>query len=330
MAVPVARRPRAFSEGSIGAGSGSRSPSHGRGPRVWPRGGSSCLHLDEELARPVAPESASFGSCGVGGGASSSCLSTALEDSAAGPVLRGHSGGDRRLDPLGSRPPAARKVREDGGVRGAEVTDERSSFAGAAEGFSELVSQVLPDQWASPALGSWDVRGLVGHASRALLTLETYLSTPASGPLLEDPADYFVAVIPDTEDEEERRRRDVAIAERGRSAGEALGDDPGFAVRTLVDRVLDLLEATADDAVLGTPAGAMTLAAYLPTRTFELAVHSLDLARALGVETPASLQRAVATSCVLAGRVASRRRNAAELLLAMTGRGSPGERVSVV
>lgn len=214
--------------------------------------------------------------------------------------------------------------------RAPDGDDGRSCFAAAAEGFARLVSQVPSDRWTESALGSWDVRGLVGHTSRALVTVEAYLSTPASGTVLEDPADYFLAVLPDADDEETRRRRDEAIAERGRRAGEALGDDPASAVRALVEHTVELVGASADDALLATPAGAMTLPAYLATRTFELAVHSLDLARALDLEPPGVLASAVAASCVLAGRVASRRRNAAELLLLVTGRGDLRGRVSVV
>jgi hypothetical protein len=48
----------------------------------------------------------------------------------------------------------------------------------------------------------------------------------------------------------------------------------------------------------------MTLIDYLPTRTFELTVHSLDLARALGIESLAVLGPAVSACCELAGRLA--------------------------
>lgn len=47
-----------------------------------------------------------------------------------------------------------------------------------------------------------------------------------------------------------------------------------------MDRVLSLVDGWSDDAPVAMAAGAMALVDYLPTRTFELAVHSLDLARA--------------------------------------------------
>ena len=64
----------------------------------------------------------------------------------------------------------------------------------------------------------------------------------------------------------------------------------------------------------------MRLRQYLPTRTFELVVHGLDIARAAGLPAPAysaglltaALELAVAAA-VLGGR-------GPELLLALTGR----------
>jgi hypothetical protein len=66
------------------------------------------------------------------------------------------------------------------------------------------------------------------------------------------------------------------------AAGEALGDYPAAAVRSLVDNVLQQLEGKGDP-LIETIAGGMLLSCYLPTRTFELAVHSQDIADATGV-----------------------------------------------
>ncbi len=65
----------------------------------------------------------------------------------------------------------------------------------------------------------------------------------------------------------------------------------------------------------------MRLIDYLPTRTFELTVHTCDLAAALGqvVEVP---EAAAAESLNLLGELAIRAGRAAPLLLAATGRGS--------
>jgi hypothetical protein len=118
--------------------------------------------------------------------------------------------------------------------------------------------------------------------------------------------------------------------ERGRRAGEELGDHPAGAVAELAGRVVALGDACSDDDPVATPAGKMTFAGYLPTRTFELAVHSLDLARALGVPPPGVLGPATAAAGKLAGALAAQHPNAAKLLPLLTGRRSGVEDVSVL
>ena len=209
---------------------------------------------------------------------------------------------------------------EDAHDRDAEAV--RGRYVRAAQAFLELAGQVPDRAWSLPALGEWDVRALTGHTSRALTTVETYLATPATGERVAGPVEYFLAVRGATSPD--------AIAQRGRETGEALGEDPAAAVRGLVQRVTDLVRNTPDDALVATPAGAMTLVDYLPTRTFELAVHTLDLARALGLPPPASLAPAVAASLELAGAIGSRLPAAGELLLLLTGRTGLPDGLSVL
>jgi uncharacterized protein (TIGR03083 family) len=196
----------------------------------------------------------------------------------------------------------------------------RSTFEQAARGFSELVAEVEPDQWSWPALGDWDVRSLVGHTSRALATIAAYVDRPAAGPALDGPVAYYLAALGTDPERASRREIDRAIAERGRQAGAELGADPASAVDALVDRTLAVVEASSDDRPVHTPVGPMTLAAYLPTRTFELTVHGLDLARAVDREPPAVLAEPIQVCCLIAAEVAARRPGAAELLLELTGR----------
>src|SRR5689334_5589665 len=96
----------------------------------------------------------------------------------------------------------------------------REVFLDAGEWFVQLVAEV-GDRWDEPGLGEWDVRALVGHTTRAFLTVETYLDQPASAIEVETPVEYFRAV---------RRFATGAdsaeVAQRGRDAGTALGDDP--------------------------------------------------------------------------------------------------------
>lgn len=68
--------------------------------------------------------------------------------------------------------------------------DSRQAFADAAEWFVGMVD-VVGDRWAAPGLGEWDVRSLVGHTSRSLLTVEAYLARPAPAVEVASLADYF-------------------------------------------------------------------------------------------------------------------------------------------
>jgi uncharacterized protein (TIGR03083 family) len=188
----------------------------------------------------------------------------------------------------------------------------RQAFADAAGWFVTVVRKV-DDRWADPGLGEWDVRALVGHTSRSLLTVEAYLQVPAERVDVESPAAYYVA------------SRAVAsgpgVAQRGRDAGAALGADPAAAVAEIAARVLPLVDSRDGSELLTSVAGGMRLADYLPTRTFELVVHTLDLAAALGLaEEPPPLPARAALGLLAELAVADGL--AGPLLLAATGRTS--------
>ena len=194
----------------------------------------------------------------------------------------------------------------------------RDNYRHAVQVFVELVDRIEAEQWPKPGLGDWTIRDLVGHTSRALLTVEAYLqpartAQPAEHAELPDAVSYFEATAAGLADP-------AAVAARGRQAGATLGDDPPDAVRGIADRVLALLDQAEDDAVVATPAGTMTLAGYLPTRSFELVVHGLDLAAALHVAPPGLLAEPVASCLQLAAALAGRRPDSAQVLLALTGR----------
>jgi len=115
-----------------------------------------------------------------------------------------------------------------------------------------------------------------------------------------------------------------------RQPGTELGDDPAKAVRDLAQRALGLVDACPDETLLATPAGTMMLATYLPTRTFELTVHSLDLTRSLETGLPAASAPAIVVCGELASALAARRPNAASRLLTVTGRNSDPASASVL
>lgn len=199
----------------------------------------------------------------------------------------------------------------------------RDTFTAAAEFFVEVVARVPTERWDGPGLGVWSVRDLTGHASRALSTVREYLDAP--GPpaqQLADAVEYFSAFSggPDLSE---------AIAERGRQAGAALGEDPAAAVAEEVRRAASSLAGHPDDRLVATRGGGMRLDAYLPTRTFELVVHTLDLAAATGVEAVPPTE-ALRATLHLAADLAVRRGQGARVCLALTGRGSWPEGLSVL
>jgi uncharacterized protein (TIGR03083 family) len=197
----------------------------------------------------------------------------------------------------------------------------RETFAEAARTFTELVQRLPGDRWDGPGLGEWDLRSLVGHTSRSLITVETYLNQPAATEDVPTPAAYYVAIA-DLDN--------AAVTDRGRQAGQALGENPAEFVDALAQRVLAEVE-TAGNPLIHTAAGGMHLENYLSTRTFELVVHSLDIAAAVpDVEPPefsdqslSEVARVAATAAVLLGR-------GSELVLALTGRGTLSHGFSIV
>jgi uncharacterized protein (TIGR03083 family) len=189
----------------------------------------------------------------------------------------------------------------------------REAYQQAAQFFVDTVAQVRDSQWEQVGLGEWTIRALVGHTNRALLTVETYLATPATTAELQCPVEYFLRAAAALADP-------AAVAARGREAGKALGAEPLRAVRTTAQRVLQRVEAAADATLLQTPVGGMRLLDYLPTRVFELTIHTLDLATAAALaatppEAAARVTSALVVELALSGR------KIAPLLRATTGRG---------
>lgn len=188
--------------------------------------------------------------------------------------------------------------------------DSRLAFAEAAEWFVQTAA-LVGQKWDSPGLGEWDVRSLVGHTSRSFLTVEMYLDRPAEAVDVDSATDYYRATRVISAGPE--------VTARGHDAGIALGTDPAAAVAEIADRVVALVDRKDGTELLTTVAGGMRLRDYLPTRTFELAVHTADLAVALGVE-PDVPATAAAHALDLVARLAVTEGLAGPLLLAATGR----------
>ena len=195
------------------------------------------------------------------------------------------------------------------------------AFSEAAGAFVDLTARIEPDRWDGPGLGEWDLRALVGHASRSLITVETYLDRLAPRAELTSAADYYRAVA-------DVGIEPAAVLERGRAAGVALGADPAAFVDVLAKRVIGRVRQLAEDGAdpaIESIVGAITVSNYLPTRTFELVVHGFDILAALGTaatgtDHPRVGAIALREATALATEIAVLRGDGPVLLLALTGR----------
>jgi uncharacterized protein (TIGR03083 family) len=199
-----------------------------------------------------------------------------------------------------------------------------TAFESAARSFADLVRRISDDAWDGPGLGAWDLRSLVGHASRSLITVSNYLKTPAEHEDVPTPQDYYARIA-----DYMSNTGAEAITERGRQAGRDLGDDPLATIQGLIDRVFGEVETAGDPLIAVIGGLGIRLHTYLWTRVFELAVHSLDIARATGL--PAALPDDVlAETAALAARIAVATGDGETLLLSLTGRTALPPSFSVV
>ncbi len=197
-------------------------------------------------------------------------------------------------------------------------------FSSAATFFTTLVGEIPPGSWEGPGLGDWDLQALVGHTSRSLITVSSYLQTTAEHADIDTPQEYYARI------------RDASwIAEpgeviaRGRQAGRDLGDDPAARVGALAQQALADVAAVDDPLITVIGGLGIRLHTYLPTRVFELAVHGLDIAHAAGLElSPPSPVLEAATS--LAAQIAVTLGDGPAVLAALTGRGALTPSFSVV
>ncbi len=194
--------------------------------------------------------------------------------------------------------------------------DVTALYLDAARTFTGLVQRIGPRQWDRYGLGDWDVLALTGHTSRSLVTVLTYLDQPARTETVTTPEGYLAALGTMQIDAK-------AVADRGRQAGDALEDDRARAVGKLFNDVTKRLQGQDLDAVITTIVGGMRVRNYLPTRTFELVVHSLDLARATGVTVEFDPEVLIEAT-QLAARTAVLQGQAQQMLFAVTGRPEPG------
>ncbi len=204
----------------------------------------------------------------------------------------------------------------------------QETYLSAAKAFADLVGRVPEQTWDRRCLGVWSLREVAGHASTAALSsVLKALARQGTSEAIASPEGYYAFAW--TVDPEVYRAAVQVNTAGARSDAVALGDQPARAVRHLVDQVIATLATISGDPIVESAAGGMRLNAWLPTRTFELAVHSLDIATSADV--PVDLPEAVlADATALAARIAATTGTATTVLQALTGRGPLPDRFSVV
>jgi hypothetical protein len=176
------------------------------------------------------------------------------------------------------------------------------------------VHGIPADRWDGPGLGEWDLRALVGHASRSLITVSTYLVQAAEREDVASPQDYYAQIR-----EYASKLGAADIIERGRQAGRDLGHDPAATVDVLLQRVLDELSDAGNPLIAVIGGLGIRLHNYLLTRIFELVVHGLDIARAVDISFPLAAD-VLEEATALAARIAVEEGHGETVLLALTGR----------
>ena len=189
----------------------------------------------------------------------------------------------------------------------------RAAFFESAEFFASVVERVDDDGWEKPGLGEWSVRELAGHTYRSIANVLSFTAELADAVVIDSPVTHFVVGFD--------RGDPKLVAERGRAASLEIKDDPLPTVRASINLVRSKLDELEDSAILTTPNGGMRLEDYLATRILELTIHTLDLAKAIGVEAEPPASSMKVTLDILSG-IAVQRGVALSLVLAAAGRAS--------
>ena len=192
-----------------------------------------------------------------------------------------------------------------------ETKSCREAFQESVRQLVEVVEQIPEDAWERVGLGSWNVRELVAHIVRIIDRTAAYAGAPGTVDT-ESAAAYYVHAM-------SRPGANEAIAARARASVGLLGDDPARAARTIGERTLAVVGTLDDDAPVVTPFGTLRLADYLPTRILEIVLHTLDVARAVGISVVPARSALTVTLSLLA-EIAVEHGDGVAVALALSGR----------
>lgn len=191
------------------------------------------------------------------------------------------------------------------------------TFLEAVEALPDLTDEI-PD-FAVPALGSWDARALTGHILRSVTAPVRHLAEPEpeTGPL-PSAAAYYLAYL-------EWRRADsdtadAEVASRGEHELDGIESDRFSSLfRASAASARAALQGITGDRKVSTPFGPMRIQDYLRTRTLEVTVHGIDLARATGVAWSPP-DTGTEDALLLLTEISLQDGRGNQLLLALTGR----------
>lgn len=206
--------------------------------------------------------------------------------------------------------------------------DYRRAFRSAAVSFADLIARVPAGGWDGPGLGDWTLRELAGHAAGSgLRQIPAVLASSADEITRAGSEDYWLLAraVPPEVLAAARRASD----EDARTNAVALEDDPAGVVGDLVGLATQALGRVEDDHLVETPAGGMRVRDWLPTRTFELVVHGLDIAAAAHIEMHLDPE-VYAQAAAQAARAAAMAGDGPALLRALTGRAPLPPTITIV
>lgn len=167
---------------------------------------------------------------------------------------------------------------------------------------------------------AWTLGELIAHTMRAFTCIEQYLDGPTerSNPTpIVDAVEYYQVALSAGSVHE-------GIVARARQAARDLHDPFGQAEVT-AQRIGALVASTADDDPVYSPGGCLVMSEYLVTRTVELALHTVDIQRAIG--QPAEIHPTISRLII---PVLSALGPSTQIVLALTGRGTLADGFNVL
>jgi len=203
-----------------------------------------------------------------------------------------------------------------------EVTMSKEAFRQAGNFFADTVDEITASQWDESALGVWNVRDLVGHTSASLGRIAQFSQQRADKVDIVSAAQHYHVSLA-------VKGMDDDIADRGREAGQELGDDIAATIRTSLNKALAVLDTVPDGTIIAYPNGGIKIERYLETRVLELTVHTLDIQAATGIEVEPP-REALACTLHLLADLAVDSGHGGQLALLATGRGVIADRFSVL